>query len=325
MSSNYDAKRKRIFDIYSHDLKKYLQANRKQVFTSDGEVIDQPLYVCPLCLTFFPENAILGPEPFLTLEHVPPKSVGGKSKILTCKNCNNIAGAKLDKTLLHHLQTQPFLTKMPGAAIDAVFKFEENKVFKGTLANQDDKGFLITINPQAFPHFDQKMRKVFSGGKVDVSFQVPSESAKNQAYLRIAFLECFSLFGYDFLFNKNTEELCKQLVYGTESILPYSTYGRIKPSVPLKDELISLHVIKEPPELQAYLVVFQIKERRQGNKENIAMIIPGPGEQAWANYLHYGAFSEYGGDLNIKKIENFTGVADCQHFGYQKLWDVFLK
>jgi hypothetical protein len=44
---------------------------------------DSSLYYCPICGAGYPESsAITGIE--LTLEDVPPKSVGGKPILLTC-------------------------------------------------------------------------------------------------------------------------------------------------------------------------------------------------------------------------------------------------
>jgi hypothetical protein len=49
-------------------------------------------YGCPLCLRLFCRDHI----DQLSLDHVPPKSVGSKLKVLTCKCCNSRAGNELD-------------------------------------------------------------------------------------------------------------------------------------------------------------------------------------------------------------------------------------
>lgn len=46
-------------------------------------------YVCPICLRAYGEDALkLG---YLTLEHVPPRKLGGRPIVLTCWKCNNSA------------------------------------------------------------------------------------------------------------------------------------------------------------------------------------------------------------------------------------------
>lgn len=58
-------------------------------------------YFCPLCGESF------GAESFtdgsLTVEHVPPKSDGGKPIILTCKSCNNFSGHNFEFDLKNRL------------------------------------------------------------------------------------------------------------------------------------------------------------------------------------------------------------------------------
>jgi len=53
-----------------------------------------PTYVCPICVAPFAVEALDNGQ--LSVEHVPPQSVGGRGLLLTCTACNNIAGTKLD-------------------------------------------------------------------------------------------------------------------------------------------------------------------------------------------------------------------------------------
>jgi hypothetical protein len=50
-------------------------------------------YVCPLCLRPFDHTAL---HTELTIEHVPPESLGGKELVLTCRDCNSHAGHTID-------------------------------------------------------------------------------------------------------------------------------------------------------------------------------------------------------------------------------------
>ena len=51
---------------------------------------------CPICLRSFTRDAAEKGQT-VTLEHVPPETLGGSVKCLTCKPCNNSAGRKLDR------------------------------------------------------------------------------------------------------------------------------------------------------------------------------------------------------------------------------------
>ncbi len=51
-------------------------------------------YACPCCLGLYATNAVA--SRVLTIEDVPPKALGGRPMLLTCKWCNNTAGSELD-------------------------------------------------------------------------------------------------------------------------------------------------------------------------------------------------------------------------------------
>jgi HNH endonuclease len=61
--------------------------------------VDQ--YACPLCRTLWVEDAI--DAGMVTLEHVPPASMGGKGIVLTCERCNSPAGGTIDAAVRHRM------------------------------------------------------------------------------------------------------------------------------------------------------------------------------------------------------------------------------
>ena len=72
-------------------------------------------YICPLCFDVFFEKdlqqTVANP---LTIEDIPPSSLGGKPLMLTCKSCNSRSGHQLDVHLLNSLletNSQLFLRK----------------------------------------------------------------------------------------------------------------------------------------------------------------------------------------------------------------------
>jgi len=52
------------------------------------------VYPCPTCGRHFDKNDLESGQ--LTLEHVPPESLGGTATILPCRVCNNTAGHTID-------------------------------------------------------------------------------------------------------------------------------------------------------------------------------------------------------------------------------------
>jgi hypothetical protein len=65
-------------------------------------------YVCPLCLTDFPEEAVIGTSPELTIEDCIPKGLGRIEIVLTCQKCNNTAGTAIDSELHKRLDFESF-------------------------------------------------------------------------------------------------------------------------------------------------------------------------------------------------------------------------
>lgn len=53
-----------------------------------------PTYLCHVCVAPFTSEAVF--DGALSVEHVPPRSLGGQELLLTCTQCNNVAGTKLD-------------------------------------------------------------------------------------------------------------------------------------------------------------------------------------------------------------------------------------
>jgi len=57
-------------------------------------------YICPICGNLFDKESVENKT--LTIDHVPPKSIGGKPLVLTCESCNNDLGSKLDSQIKNH-------------------------------------------------------------------------------------------------------------------------------------------------------------------------------------------------------------------------------
>ena len=106
--------KQKIFRQFSENLD-YVQAN-------NGIVRFVPEikggYACPTCCEVFFEKDLSPQLPlYLTLEHVPPESMGGKGMTLTCNKCNSKSGSDLDKVLLTYLEELDFKTFLPNSKI----------------------------------------------------------------------------------------------------------------------------------------------------------------------------------------------------------------
>lgn len=71
--------------------------------------------LCPLCFRYFLRSDIAR----ITQEHVPPKSLGGKVKTLTCKECNDTSGFKFDIEWTKKAKVEAFLSGSSKSKIPA--------------------------------------------------------------------------------------------------------------------------------------------------------------------------------------------------------------
>lgn len=83
---------------------------------------DDSVYFCPICGRGFLEEEIESTGQ-LSLEHVPPESVGGKKLLLTCKECNGNAGKTIDSAALKRKNFDNFH--------NLILEGEENGPIKG--------------------------------------------------------------------------------------------------------------------------------------------------------------------------------------------------
>lgn len=95
----------RIFDHYSKDLSTVLSQWKMKIRKPGSK--DTAVYLCPISLKIFGKSSLINQE--LTLEHVPPRSLGGKGLVLTAKDINSKDGSGNDKSMLQHIETRYFI------------------------------------------------------------------------------------------------------------------------------------------------------------------------------------------------------------------------
>jgi hypothetical protein len=95
-------------------LRRYLVAiGRPDALPPTGEH-----YLCPCCMRMYGREALS--DGTLTIEDVPPKSVGGRWLVLTCMQCNSTAGTRLDEQARLREEQLDFLAgRVPERALAA--------------------------------------------------------------------------------------------------------------------------------------------------------------------------------------------------------------
>ena len=192
-----EKKRLVLFKKYSKNLKlisKSLKADLK--IERNRQIIEIPeeVYICPICFDAFLVNGIYENDSnFLTLEDVPPKKLGGKPTLLTCKNCNNKSGKILDSQLKMSLEAEQVFKGKTNIPIKARFQFGESNI-GGTFEYFNSKNYEMKIREKSNPNAKTDIQYFFDNWgkeKMNVTFNVPNENYVRIGLLRIAYLKMF--------------------------------------------------------------------------------------------------------------------------------------
>lgn len=214
-----DKKRKLIFDKYSENL----------IFLKSKGIIDIELkyertYICPICLDQFAESALDQKiENPLSLEDAPPKSLGGKAKILTCKKCNNTCGHEIDKHLTERMQELDNHKFMTNTEFTAKFEINGNTV-QGKISI-DENGTMTAY------HMDKnnnpiKLKDYIKTAKKDtvINLQIDKKQVNpinlQIALLKTGYLLTFEKYGYSLILDNSYQRIRNQLKNPLEIIYP---------------------------------------------------------------------------------------------------------
>ncbi len=178
------------------------------------------VYACPLCVQRFSSLDAL------SFEDVPPKSIGGKPLVLTCRQCNSVSGHALDayvkadrdlqKILSGDKETRVRLTR-DGQTITASARFAPGKL--------EFHGLPKHSNPRSHSRFLEHMERCAKSGSDDwgfeVQFAIRSDPQKAAiAWLRIGYLYAFAALGYHFILRPELERVREQIRTPMKNLLP---------------------------------------------------------------------------------------------------------
>jgi hypothetical protein len=176
-------------------------------------------YLCPLCLQnllVLTSEGLAGTSEF-NMDHFPPECVGGRSKVIVCEKCNNTAGSKFEPELIAYLNQQSYNLKVKGATV----KCAAVLYFKGQTRVPGKYRVKLTMTEEGTPLFDfgslykiplvaewlEYMQRNPKDWKVELTMQNPDYGKVSRALQKAAYLYCFSLWGYEFVFSENAEKL----------------------------------------------------------------------------------------------------------------------
>jgi hypothetical protein len=179
-------------------------------------------YACPICSVLFGREHLLNGE--LTVEHVPPKSLGGRGILLTCRDCNNRAGYSYEAAV----KGRADLVKQ----IEGFHKNDDDvgpvKIRLGEVplnAHLKKLGGRFDLNlqakhnnPTAVNHFWHRVRSMSSGDRFQITLSASYDKSQARlSDLKSAFLICTANFGYTFALSSNLKFIRSQLLSGQET------------------------------------------------------------------------------------------------------------
>lgn len=198
-------------------------------------------YFCPICARECFAPAL--DEGELTLEHVPPKSQGGKAIILTCRGCNNVAGHTVDANAAGRSELARFSEvirgKGTGDAGATVLTIGEHKV-RVQMSNDEGTTAFEVIgaanNPETVQKAMNELRRAYADGSWEEGFEI--QVTKSVKYnpkmarisdLRAAFLACTAKMGYRFAFSGALEAIREQILNPDKELIPKWSINLTKP------------------------------------------------------------------------------------------------
>ena len=277
-------KRRFLLEAYNENLINYANSQQQAIAEPIGELnvlIQEPVYVCPLCLKPFKGMAALAAKPpSLTLEHNPPKHLGGKANILTCIHCNSSYGGKSDHKIGKDLKTGRFLDKEPDAAFPAFAQIGESYM-PSELRRIGDNTIGVVIDERINHFVAQRFITAFQDGNFDgikIRLGMPEPDELNLACLKIAHLDAFRFFGYSYLLSSSGQFIVKTLRDKTKAI---PAYGLMQMNPPPPLDGLHFATIEE---FRFFMVVFTIKGKVTSR---MGVLLPGHGEDGLNEYLRF--------------------------------------
>jgi hypothetical protein len=195
---------------------------------------------------------------FLTLEHAPPKSLGGKSIVLTCRDCNTTAGAALDSQMLALEQIYDFgqgtMTRPARARlemgggklnVEVLAQREVVQAFGIPQANDPRSVAAVTAALASMAKDTQ-----FHKAEFRFTFKGPKPKAALLAWLRAAYLAAFAALGYSYILRPQMEVVREQLADDSGELL--RVFSMTVPTTPRGERRIRL--VEEPKWLRSLCV-----------------------------------------------------------------------
>ena len=236
-------------------------------------------YVCPLCLAPFGRDALDGRT--LTLEHVPPESMGGKGVVLTCKACNHGSGTMFDSQMEKIDRYHGFGSERATKPIPIEIHVDD-AIERGELMSKDGKTWEMSpIARRTHPEHSALIQRQFENGgpeKMEIVMRGRMDAPRlaSIGWLRAGYLVAFAALGYRYVLQE-AFSLVREQFTTRDVVLDWVPVVRdddIDPSARYMVRLSAPEILRD-----AFLVVFG---------QNVVVLPPTNGDESF-----FARFSEF--------------------------------
>jgi hypothetical protein len=244
-------------------------------------------YLCPLCLDWFEDLDDL------SLEHAPPKSLGGRHMAVTCRDCNSRSGHTVDAELRHAETLYEFGSRSMTKPMPATARYGDVEQHSEVIFGPDGLsigGVAKQNHPDTAAAVTEVLRAA-AGAKdfsMTVSLRTPDFRKAAIGWLRAAYLVAFAKLGYLYVLLAELDPVREQIRDPDAEIL--SRYC-ITTSSPADERRIVL--VEEPHDLASLAVLAGNRitllpsPKRPGTYGRLAAleVWPPTGEQALSGHI----------------------------------------
>lgn len=290
-------------------------------------------YLCPLCLQNYiliEKKKFVWTQEF-TLDHVPPKSVGGKQKVSTCKSCNDVAGSDFESALKNTLKWISFSKRTASSGLKVFTEITNVPGRYGSTLYYNNQG-ILEVNPKPqpnyeAPHLDQWINQSPTiPWEAKVTVPRPDDSAAGKALVKAAYLASFAYWGYDFVFSDGAQMMRSYLRGEIE-------YPMRTPLIWLGDSIKNSIVsrfptgpcyLQKPESCKTLAVNFELKDLQTGFRELAVVPIPAPIEDPSTQLRKiqdsFDAICKTGNDIAMGHVMGFS-IREGKMEGYRNSWN----
>lgn len=206
-----------------------LSASLDKLSIMNNGVRRKDIFICPICLQIFNLSECLNNGNIISLEDVPPKSLGGHPLTITCKSCNNKCGHDLDTYLVNEIKNGHIIqlserNKQKGTISEGITKVNgqlsidlNNKIISAEI-NEDNN------NPSSIDIFKSIVEKAYaSHTPIDLKLKITGlkrcPEVLNTSILKNAYLLAFYILGYKYILRSNLDIVRRQILWPKQKIL----------------------------------------------------------------------------------------------------------